>query len=220
MAQTVSSPVIVITPASRPQNWTRIKEALAWRQVDWVPIVLEEHRDHPAFAEPWIHPYPVLSSDISVNPCYDKINCYLDSPFIARSAWYHILCDDSLPGPGMYGSVKAIDDADIVMIAALRGQNQTPGEYGLAHTTYPLPAHSAYCETGLCTLEQFCVKGEFFRKLRFAIDDGCADGIWASSLGRLWKSRMVFRNDIQVLFNALEPGRWEQPYLDQLENHP
>jgi hypothetical protein len=98
----------------------------------------------------------------------------------------------------------------------LRGQ-QSPGATanGYQHPVFPLIAKAENMRVGHIGVEQYFVRGDVLRKMEFPPDrpDAC-DGVAAEKLAFVYRGKIRFEPDLYVLFNRLEPGRWEVDYED------
>lgn len=208
----------VLTPATRPENWPLLRDNLAAHDVLWVPILTAdpvkgvdlsglEYRD-------WMQPLTWAPGD--GDACYEKLNyamqqlAYQNDP----EMWYLTLADDSLYPAGFFETVRAAlstpeaQNAAVAIVSARRGHNTpTPG----GHSTTDLPADPRNMRFGCITLEQIILRGQaIIDGFRWDEHNSCTDGTSAEALLAQYgpTGQIVYINPAYVLFNALEPGRW------------
>lgn len=214
--------LVVLTPASRPDNWVRILDNLRCNDLEWVPIVSDWDR-YDDFPGPGEEPAGFVDQvfyepEPGEDPCHAKLSHYLGSGVINPDAWYLTLCDDSLYAKGFFDRIRdAIamheeirPDAAAVICTALRGHHTPPaGRHG-TETLWAAPQNMRF---GHVTLDQLILKGSAIinDNLRYGRYDNCADGVFAEALFALYEpqGRILYVPEACVLFNALEPGRWD-----------
>lgn len=214
--------LVVLTPASRPENWDRLRDNLECAEVTWVPIASVESLIGPFQDSPeWIQPF--CATPQWGDACYQKLNTYFREADIDPDTLYLTLCDDSLYEPGFFSRLRAAlegvmaSDAlppAVAVCSALRGHNPIEGGHGIS-TLHAAPDQMRF---GSVTLEQLMLRGSTVLELMDASgiaravyrDNSCADGILAEELQRQYgpSGRILFVPQACVLFNALQPGRW------------
>lgn len=139
---------------------------------------------------------------------YGKINQFIQNHEIIDDDYYQILMDDDALPANFIKTTQGIE-GDIVIFSMKRGDHIPEGlpQYR-AHPTYDLIACRDSMTVGLIGLQQMRFKGSIFKTL-VCKDDPYADGMLASTLKDL--QDIVFVPDVYILFNYLEPGRWDKP---------
>jgi hypothetical protein len=205
------SEVVVITPASRPDNWDAIRRNLEQQRVTWVPIVAtEELTEHPAFQHSWIEPIVFAPPDHH-DPPYWKTNRYVERG-VDDDTYYHVLCDDSFVFLEFYDNLRK-STYPIVIACAIRTDSYgapcrlAPGQ----HSTAPLMAEPGNMRHGHITLEQLIIRGDILRQYRFDEHNCGADGILAERLYRDHSNQIEYRHDLILKFNAMQPDRYHYP---------
>jgi hypothetical protein len=198
----------IVTAYSRPENIPLLYAHLRDEDVIWHPIV----GDIPwpvGYAGDWIEPYQV-ELPAGVDPFAFKMNAFIQSAPIVDSDRYAILNDDDLYAPGLLVRIERMADP-VVVVSMLRG-DAVPAN-GWQHPTFPLIAAPENVRVGRIGAEQYFVKGEIFKQLRFSLDrPDCCDGLAAEWLKANYPIR--YEPDLYVLFNRLEPGRWAVDHED------
>jgi hypothetical protein len=188
----------VVMPFNRKQNLPFYLDAFPRQSgVLWHPICTED-LGLPQAA--WVQ--PMLVGDTGYKDvCYGKIQAFIDQADIVDSDTYCVLCDDDWYETGFFDKIRRYS-FDVVVVSLARGQHlpSTPN----AHDISTLWAGDMRpCHVGL---EQLFYKGRIFRRLRYP-DIGHADGLIAQHVAAVFPFLCV-RNAF-VLFNYLEPGRWD-----------
>ncbi len=137
---------------------------------------------------------------------YGKINQFIAEHEIIDDDYYQILMDDDALPDGFFDAQKYYNQ-DIVVFSMLRGHQIPPGtEAFRAHPTDTLIACRDNMKVGSVGLQQIRFKGSIFKTLHCE-DVYYADGLVAESI----RDREIkYVPDIFILFNYLEPGRWNQ----------
>lgn len=144
------------------------------------------------------------------DPAYAKINWFINYHEIIDDDYYQILMDDDALPKGFFEATSRIE-GDIVVFSMKRG-NKVPLEATelRAHPTYPLiarPSNMIPCEVGL---QQIRFKGSIFKTI-VCDDHPYADGRVAEKFARGPQYMdIVYIPDIYILFNYLEPNRWDK----------
>jgi hypothetical protein len=141
------------------------------------------------------------------DPAYAKINYFIQKYPIVDDDYYQILMDDDALPENFIETTRRIK-GDIVVFSMKRG-SRIPGSATdlRAHPTYPLmaePRNMVPCEVGL---QQIRMKGSIFKTI-ICDDHPYADGRVAEKLAK--DHSIVYVSNVYILFNYLEPGRWEK----------
>lgn len=209
-----STKFAILTACGRPSMWKRVRENLEKRMVEygnlaWVPIVGDtDHLAHPALAGTWISPIcstktegSLAKSWVDGHGCYRKMNFAIEQGLDPQT-YYIQHHDDCLYEPMIFNKVSEAKK-EIAIISAHRGNNSNGG-----HGTSRLVASPHNMRHGHIDANQFAIRGDFLAGLRWCPFTNDADGVMAEYLHRYHENRIEYFSDAHVLFNALEPGRW------------
>lgn len=197
--------VRIVTPFSRPENVQVLYEHLASQGVIWHPLP----GDTPwpvGFTADWIEPFPV-SVPVGVDPFCYKLRTFAQSDWIVDRDRYCILNDDDLYEDGLLDAIRGHKER-VLVVSMLRGDN-TP-ETGNGHPASPLLAAVENMRPGKCGVEQYLVRGDVFRQMDFCLNRPDCDGVAASWLAATYGDEITYLPELHVLFNRLEPGRWNE----------
>lgn len=167
----------------------------------------------------WIKPLlcPPLKNG---EQCYKKINDFIEDGDIVDNDLYGFCGDDDMYEPNFATELKK-SKADIVFISRYAG-DKIPND-GAPHFLMPLITKNIYdVYPGHIGLGQFFLRGNLLKKLKFRIDTGWGDGLFAQLL-MLQNKSIEFRPDIFLFINYFQVGRyndkskmlksnWELPY--------
>jgi len=138
---------------------------------------------------------------------YAKINHFIQTAEIIDDDYYQILNDDDALPADFIRTTREIG-GDIVIFSLDRGQRTPPEAQGIhRHEAGKLIASRENMRIGGMGLQQIRFKGSLFKTLRCA-DHPFADGMIAQSLRD--RDDIVFVPDVFILFNYLEPGRYDK----------
>jgi hypothetical protein len=180
----------VITAFSRPQNLPALLPMLESQWIVWHPIC---HEPVDFGSLPWIEPFSVGPVPADTDPCYWKLNQWLESHEIDDGSIYCFLCDDDCYDAGFFDFVRQSRFDDALVVSA----RFDPHKILVAH-----PDNMQVCKINLT---QYLLRGHVARKLRFE-NSGVADGLAAQWLAANY--RCTFRPDLFVVLNLLRPGVW------------
>lgn len=194
----------VLTPFSRPQNLGRLARCLYGQGVGWTLLLHAE-------VEPLFHGYDAAwpdllrcgPEDLPYDIPYDKLDTYGRRGDIRDDTYYAPLCDDSLYPRGFFAGLADVTKP-IVIVSALRGHRVPPGR---GHGCGELVAQAEHMRCGSVTLEQIFVRGDLFRTVDWADGDGSVAG-WLYER-YAFTDEIEYRPESRMMFNALEPGRWD-----------
>ena len=200
-------PLHVVMPFSRAYNISALADMLRPEGVTWHPIISDASIEFPD--EPWIRPFRMEGPPAGWDPCYYKINAWVErnQESIADTDYYTVLCDDDGLMPGHYRLLREID-APVIITSLLRGDYSPPARPGCCrHPTAPYIATRANVWRAHVGNGQYTMRGNLFREMRF-----CNDGNSEVSMLR-WLVRRApsihIERDVYILFNLLEPGRYD-----------
>lgn len=140
------------------------------------------------------------------DPAYAKINHFIQKCEIVDNDYYQILNDDDALPLGFFEVQKAIA-GDIVIFSMKRGDHVPAHQNPLqTHPTTDLIATRNNMRIGGMGLQQIRFKGSIFKTL-VCKDNPFADGMLIETLRE--RQDIVFVPNVYILFNYLEPGRYE-----------
>jgi hypothetical protein len=144
---------------------------------------------------------PVESGD----PPYVKLNEFIKyGPTIIDDDYYCVLNDDDHYQSGVFDNLP---DADVIFISMKLGDNEVKGSAIGIIPPVLIASPDNIHPTGV-GLEQYIVKGRVLRQMQFRTDVFFADGLMAEWLK--YNFNCAYEPDRYVLFNYLEPGRWDE----------
>jgi hypothetical protein len=138
---------------------------------------------------------------------YAKINKFIKYHEIVDEDYYQILMDDDALPQDFLEISKRIE-GDIVIFSMKRGDRIPEGLPAYRrHPTWPLIAARENMKIGSIGLQQIRFKGKVLKTL-YCQDHPYADGMVAQELAS--RQDIVFVPDVFILFNYLEPGRYDK----------
>ena len=186
----------VVMPFSRKENLPFYLDAFSRQEgVVWHPVLQEPL---PLPQAPWLQPL-VVGDTGYVDVCYGKIQAFIQRAEIVDRDVYCSLCDDDWYESGFFDKIRRFN-ADVLVTSMARGQRRPQGGHD---TSTLLAGDMRPCYVGH---EQLFFKGRIFRHLKYP-DTSTADGLVAQSVASTVPFLCVQR--AFVLFNFLEPGRWD-----------
>lgn len=202
------SPVHVVIPFSRPENLAALNKNLAHADRVFYLAYPNQIPTGSKFGAQTKF-YTVPERHVTI-PCWHKLNWFIHSGLIDRSARYLLLCDDDALPDGFADRIRNYDE-DLVVVGARRGYRTLPrGPYN-SHpytTLWPRPKNMT---PGRVTLQQLCPTGDLLRRQILLETNVMADGVLAESLARR-ASSVRYEPSLHVEFNRLEPGRWDRAH--------
>lgn len=192
---------IVITPFQRFENFNRLREHLEPLGVVWVPVFDEEWSGRLFFPEPWIQPMCCPAKVEGWFMGYYKINWALDRLEHRPGNRYCFLNDDDFFGAKFFEHIDTLDNQLLIVCDMERGHHAVG-----RHECSRLEASPANMKPGHVASEQLIFGPEPATVHRFGPSFE-ADGLLAQELaGRYF---VTYTGQASVLFNYLEPGRWD-----------
>lgn len=137
---------------------------------------------------------------------WGKINKFVAEHEFIDDDYYMILMDDDALPPDFYNDIRHYDQ-DVIVFSMKRGDNIPEGlDAFRAHPTFTLIASRDNMKVGHVGLQQIMMRGRIFKNLK------CEDVYYADGLAaeRLKDENVKYVPDIYILFNYLEPGRWDK----------
>lgn len=199
---TIHGNVHVLTPFSRPQNLELLCRNLAPLGVVWHPIC----HDNSAFpSDPWIRPLKVKPRG-SWDPCYAKLNAFIEQCPIIDGDWYGVLCDDDLFDANVIPSLRLLNEDDNgVIVSAKRGHYIVPT--GLQHPTSTLVAAPRNMRVNHVSNGQMFLRGRLLKTVRYQ-NAANADGRLCEMVRNM--SPIRYFPKAFTFLNILQPGRWDR----------
>ena len=197
----------VLTRFSRHENYEQMKAILNFDSVQW-HLILDGPPPLPL--ADWIDAATFHRNPESDPHCYGLTNRWIETRRIEDNDWFHFLNDDDAVEPGFYDKLQRLDVPErVVVCRMLRGNRIPHGVVPLrAYPTTPLEPRPENMRVGEVGDEQFILRGDILRQLRFQPEHHAADGMAAQWLVRNFP--IHYAPELNVLFNYLEPGRWNQ----------
>jgi hypothetical protein len=226
----------IITPLVRFENIELIIENLK-KQTDVVLHIITDDDDNrplpsiiyqPSIYQHLIYHYICPNTNIDFwARCNNSINWLIDNQTINDEEYYCILNDDDLYEDNFFESLKngilqantklsekitmsdcKMSNIDLIVTSMKRGHNIPPEATGFRrHPTNTLFADPTNMTVGNVGVEQFFIKGKYLRNHKLPLTVH-GDGELISDLVK--KYQTLYLRDIYVLFNYLEPGRWNK----------
>lgn len=196
----------VVTPFSRPANYTPLKEMLRPMGVDW-HILMDQHTTWELpNDEDWIKQYSFPKVEPAWKMWRQCINQFAWLPEIVDGDRYAILNDDDFYEPGFFEKIDAVD-AEVIICSMKRGDAIPAGiEPFRAHGTDTLVGCQENMVPCRVSTEQIILSGRLFRKINLVLHQHC-DGLMIEAMVNDFGA--IYVPDAYVWFNYLEPGRWE-----------
>lgn len=199
----------VITPFARTANHKKLGAMLQNQGVaSWILLL------HPGQAidlERWSGWCRTVTLDIPKTDCVAATLCnrfLLDYDF-RDDQWYCFLCDDDwIPAGFFSGLAKKIVPKDKLAIVGMLRGNSIPTNPG--HPTWPLIPSPDSLRYGFVGFEQGIFEGGALRDYRSNHAIGLADPNELVLITMAKERGAAFIPDLNVWFNYLEPGRWDE----------
>lgn len=198
----------ILTPFSRNENLNFYLKNLEDKKIIWHPIVHEKL----LFASPWIQPFYVFSTLPKEDPNYHKLNLFIDNFYIIDTDLYLFMNDDDWVEEDTLDRLKGFDDnLGEVFFCSMKRGHQVPNNEGIQQHGIEtlIPYKGVGC--GSIGLEQIILKGDVLKQVKFNTSpevQHMSDGVLAEELQK--KYDVKYLEDVFMLFNYLEPGRWNK----------
>lgn len=198
----------IIMPVSRWDQYSKIIQMLKDHGVThWHVLIGEKEAVGGTDPKDWgdfvtCNRFPIPDR---IHPGLWLINSFMQVAKFDSDTWYQVLCDDDWL-PLDFEKCLPEDDTELVIVSMKRGDGAVAG---LKHPTWPLIAAPESLHYGYCGMEQGIFKGSALTKV-------IAQGInpMACNEDVLFRAakmvKTVYRPDVHVWFNYLEPGRWRK----------
>lgn len=207
----------VITPLARFGNVADLMSMLENQNVTWHVITDDDAKETISFTQPWIKHYVCPTEGVEFwKRCNNSINWFIDTQEIIQEDFYCFMNDDDGYKPDFFDKMRSVvdnlqhehSDHEVIICSMERGHN-IPAEAvpPRRHDTSTLIAHPDKMTVGSVGVEQIFMTGRVMSKHRLALDVA-GDGMMIRRIVRNYKTAYV--PDLHVLFNYLEPGRWNK----------
>jgi hypothetical protein len=197
----------ILTPFSRKENLNFYLKNLQTKNIIWHPIT---HESIVSFeCNSWIIPFHIDFSLLPQNdPNYFKLNYFIENGIIIDDDWYCFLNDDDWMEGNVINEINKINDYDVVFCSMRRGDRIPNSKDVQPHGTETLIAKKGV-GCGSIGLEQIFIKGKILKQIKFNASSEIqymSDGVLAEELQNKYEVKYI--DNIFMLFNYLEPGRW------------
>jgi len=207
----------VITPMMRFKNIPLLKHMLSMHDVTWHVVVDDDLGFGLQFDEDWIMPYRCPND---AREFWARSNTSLNW-FIANHVdgdeYWCFLNDDDAYDPEFFVDLEARiqlakshgKPADVVITAMERGYRLPEGHAPeSAHPPTRLNATPESARRDHVSIEQIFLTGNVLKQFRIPLHPS-GDGIFIDEvIAYRTKENVLYCDDIAVLFNYYEPGRW------------
>lgn len=200
----------VCTPISRMQHLRKLAHVLKSQgAASWILLIDQNQSDRIDNFGGWatIQRY---ASEAKTEPGCVLTNRYLSAwPFVDDD-WYTMICDDDWIPEGFLTRLmsSASPETDLIICSMKRGQN-TPKPGG--HPTWDLVASPNSLNYGYIGFEQGTIRGRAIKDYRSKNQIGVVEPNEKVLISMAKQYNTVYVPDAFVLFNYLEPGRWQEP---------
>jgi hypothetical protein len=208
----------VITPLARFGNIKDLKNILKSQGIRWHAVSDHDNKTQISFNEDWINHCVCPNNGTNFwERSNIAINWFIDTYEINDEEYYCILNDDDGYEQGFFHNLQKLienavannKNADLVIVSMKRGYRMPPDlPANKQHGTSTLYAEPDHMQVGHVSVEQFFIKGKLLKKHRLPLTI-CGDGELIVELVNTYEP--LYLPDIYVLFNYLEPGRWDVP---------
>lgn len=203
----------VITPMMRFKNIPLLKRMLSMYDVTWHVLVDEDLGFGLNFDEPWIKSYRCTNdADTFWARSNTSLNWFIDHQVTDDEYWCFLNDDDAYELDFFNKVEQKIVDAintDVIIVAMERGYRLPDGHAPeSAHPPTRLHATPEFARRDHVSIEQIILKGSILKQFRIPLHPS-GDGIFIDEIiAYKTKDKVLYCDDINVLFNYYEPGRW------------
>lgn len=168
--------------------------------------IMFESESYIDFKREWVKPFFVPYPRPPALSAVNAVNYFLRNHEFLDDDYYVLAPDDDMYAPGVFDSIKKMDD-DIIIISMDRG-----GKTSFERT---LRAEPNNMRVNFVGGEQVFAKGKIFKNIQFEIDY-FADGKMVEKL----KEKHAFRYEPElfVLFNYLNPEWWTEQTWEKCQS--
>jgi hypothetical protein len=209
----------VITPLARFENIHPLIAILKPHNIQWHVITDDDNKTPLYFDEPWIHHYVCPNESIGFwARSNNSINWFLETQPIVDEDYYGVLNDDDGYENNFFQKLQTeIEEnkpTDLIITSMKRGfhipDNLPPVKQHPTTTLIATPENMVVCGVGV---EQFFIKGKLLKQHRLPLTP-YGDGELIVELVKQYET--LYLPHLFVLFNYLEPGRWDKKPVELL----
>ena len=198
----------VLTPFSRPANIPVLLSSfeqsnITWHIISHAPETITHELPSWVIVHDCGEDFRQSNQSGPIDPCYWKLNWWIQTQQIDDASRYCFLCDDDGFESGYYDRIRESGLGPVVVTSMYRGHHQPTGVSHPTSTLNGCDANMRQCHVGL---EQFSVTGEVLRKMRFE-NHMCGDGKMAEWLAANYPITCL--PEVFAWFNWLEQCPWE-----------
>lgn len=214
----------VITPLARFENVPKLIAILKPQQnIQWHVITDDDNPTPVHFAEPWIHHSVCPNHSVGFwARSNNSINWFLETQDIVDEDYYCVLNDDDGYENNFFQKLqKQIGQnkpSDLIITSMKRGlqipDNLPPVKQHPTTTLIAAPENMVVCGVGV---EQFFIKGKLLKQHRLPLT-AYGDGELIVELIKQYET--LYLPHLYVLFNYLEPGRWDKKPVEPPQPPP
>ena len=207
----------MITPLARYENVSALKAMIENQGVIWHVITDDDAKQTIEFTEPWIKQYVCPNKEFKFwERCNNSINWFIETQEIDPNGVYCFMNDDDGYELDFFskleksiGDVLKVNPVYEVFITSMERGHNIPKDAvpPRRHPTTKLFAHPSHMRIASVGVEQIFMRGSVMKENRLPLDVA-GDGMMIISI--VSKYPTAYLPDIHVLFNYLEPGRWNK----------
>ncbi len=209
----------VITPLARFENVPKLIAILKLQNIQWHVITDDDNKKLLDFdGEPWIHHSVCPNHSVEFwARSNNSINWFLETQYIVDDDYYCVLNDDDGYEHNFFQKlqteIEKHNPTDLIITSMKRGfqipDNLPPVKQHPINTLVAAPENMVVCGVGV---EQFFIKGKLLKQHRLPLT-AYGDGELIVELVKQYKT--LYLPHLFVLFNYLEPGRWDDKPVQQ-----
>jgi len=203
----------VLTPLARFGNIPQLIAILKPQNIQWHVITDDDNHTPVHFEEPWIHHSVCPNQSIEFwARSNHSINWFIETQHIEDEEYYCVLNDDDGYETNFFQKLQTEifqhENPDLIITSMKRGfqipENLPPVKQHPTTTLIAAQENMAVCGVGV---EQFFIKGKLLKQHRLPLTV-YGDGELIMELVKQYPA--IYLPHLFVLFNFLEPGRWQQ----------
>ena len=203
----------VITPLARFENVKKLIVILEHQNIKWHVITDDDYQTPLHFDEDWIHHCVCPNHSVEFwARSNNSINWFIETQDILDDDYYCVLNDDDGYEYDFFQKlqteIEQHKDQDLIITSMKRGfqipDNLPPVKQHPINTLVAAPENMVVCGVGV---EQFFIKGKWLKQHRLPLTV-YGDGEFIVELVKQYKT--LYLPHLYVLFNYLEPGRWDK----------
>lgn len=207
----------VITPLARYGNVPELISMLENQNVTWHVITDHDSKETFTPTHPWIIHHICPNDGMEFwKRCNHSINWFIENCEIIPDDMYCFMNDDDGYHPQFFKRMRYVVEeckrtnqpSEVIICSMERGHTIPDGlPPERRHPTHTLIAHPRSMHVGHVGVEQIFLSGRVLFENRFPIDV-CGDGMMITDIVNKYPT--TYAPQLYVLFNYLEPGRWNK----------